>query len=271
MHKRIDIDKGYMTRRDVIRLLGTTTAAALVGLPYQARASALPKTGEDKPNIIFILTDNIQYDDSGFMNHPFIQTPGLDKLAGEGVVFENAFNTTSLCSPSRASILTGAYAHNHGVRNNHTPWTGQKPTFAFVGKWHMPGEGLPDMPYLDLFVSYTYREGQGSYVDCPLIVNGKETQGRKRYLTEELTDRALEFIEERAGADGSRTPFCLYLSHRAQMVPGRHFACTCLTGRPIRHSFRPRTSGGCMRTKKWSCQGRWTPGFRKQTATCSRV
>ena len=230
MHKRIDIDKGYMTRRDVIRLLGTTTAAALVGLPYQTRASALPKTGEDKPNIIFILTDNIQYDDFGFMNHPFIQTPGLDKLAGEGVVFENAFNTTSLCSPSRASILTGAYAHNHGVKNNHTPWTGQKPTFmehlknagydtAFVGKWHMPGEGLPDMPYLDLFVSYTYREGQGSYVDCPLIVNGKETQGRKRYLTEELTDRAISFIEERKNADGSRTPFCLYLSHRAAHPP----------------------------------------------------
>jgi N-acetylglucosamine-6-sulfatase len=68
--------------------------------------------------------------------------------------------------------------------NNHTPWTGRLPTFlqvlkeagyatAFIGKWHMPGEGLPRMPYLDLFVSYTYREGQGSYFHCPLVVNGK--------------------------------------------------------------------------------------------------
>ena len=229
MTKKNEILHADMTRRDVIRLLG---AAAVAGIlqPRPAFGSTLSEPEQDKPNIIFILTDNIQYDDFGFMNHPFIQTPGLDKLAGEGVVFENTFNTTSLCSPSRASILTGAYAHNHGVKNNHTTWTGQKTTFlehlkkagydtAFVGKWHMPGEGLPEMPYLDLFVSYTYREGQGSYVDCPLIVNGEETPSRKRYLTEELTDRALEFIEGRIGADGSRKPFCLYLSHRAAHPP----------------------------------------------------
>jgi N-acetylglucosamine-6-sulfatase len=186
--------------------------------------------GKERPNIIFILMDNIQYDDFGFMNHPFIKTPGLDTLASESVVFANAFNTTSLCSPSRASILTGAYARNHGVLNNHTPWTGQKTTFlelmkqagydtAFIGKWHMPGEGLPKMPYLDLFVSYTYREGQGSYFDCPLIVNGSPAPSRRRDLTEELTDRAIEFIEDSAGSDGSRAPFCLYLSHRAAHPP----------------------------------------------------
>jgi N-acetylglucosamine-6-sulfatase len=209
--------------------MGTAAAAGLMGQFRPAYGDMVSKP--DKPNIIFILADNIQHDDFGFMNHPFIRTPGLDRLAEEGVVFENAFNTTSLCSPSRASILTGTYAHNHGVKNNHTPWTGQKATFlehlkmggydtAFIGKWHMPGEGLPEMPFLDLFVSYTYREGQGSYVDCPLIVNGQPTPPRKKYLTEELTDRAIEFIRERTDADnGSRTPFCLYLSHRAAHPP----------------------------------------------------
>jgi N-acetylglucosamine-6-sulfatase len=219
----------HMTRRDAIKLMGTT-AAGFMGLPHPAYGSAVPGTSSEKPNIVFILSDNIQHDDFGYMNHPFIKTPGLDKLAAEGVVFENAFNTTSLCSPSRASILTGFYPHNHGVKNNHTPWTGQKTTFleylkkagydtAFIGKWHMPGEGLPNIPYLDLFVSYTYREGQGSYFNCPLVVNGTETQPRKEYLTEELTDRAIEFIEATVEADGARRPFCLYLSHRAAHPP----------------------------------------------------
>ena len=222
---RINAD---ISRRDMIRLMGGAAAAGLMGRiwPAYAEASPYPRT----PNIIFILGDNIQHDDFGFMNHPFIQTPGIDRLAGEGVVFENAFNTTSLCSPSRASILTGAYAHNHGVLNNHTPWTGQKTTFlqylkeagydtAFIGKWHMPGKGLPRMPFLDLFVSYTYREGQGSYFNCPLIVNGEETSPRKEYLTEELTDRAMEFMTTRTNADGTRRPFCLYLSQRAAHPP----------------------------------------------------
>ena len=159
----------------------------------------------------------------GFMNHPFIKTPGLDRLAGEGIVFENTFNTTSLCSPSRASILTGTYAHTHRVLNNHTPWTGQKPTFleylskagydtAFIGKWHMPGKGLPDMPYLDLFVSYTYREGQGSYFNCPLIVNGRPEPSEKAYITEEMTRRAIAFIEQNLSEGGGGEATLLHLS-----------------------------------------------------------
>ena len=230
MEKRRNIFEAHMTRKDALRLMGTAAAAGFAGYPLSAYGATAPDLGEEKPNIVFILGDNIQYDDFGFQGHPFIKTPGLDKLASEGVVFANAFNTTSLCSPSRASILTGAYAHNHGVKNNHTPWTGQKTTFleylkragydtAFIGKWHMPGEGLPEMPYLDLFVSYTYREGQGSYFDCPLVVNGVETAPRKRYLPEELTDRAIGFIEQRAGENGSGKPFCLYLSQRAAHPP----------------------------------------------------
>ncbi len=226
-----DIFGRNITRRDMIKLMGSTAAVGLMGLasPVMAGNLQIPKGG--RPNIVFILCDNVQYDDFGFMNHPFIQTPGVDSLARDGIVFENAFITTSLCSPSRASILTGTYAHKHGVKNNHTAWTGQKTTFmeyiknagydtAFIGKWHMPGKGLPTIPSIDLFVSYTYREGQGSYMNCPLIVNGKHTPPKKEYLTEELTDRAIEFMEKnRKRADGSQRPFCLYLSHRAAHPP----------------------------------------------------
>jgi N-acetylglucosamine-6-sulfatase len=235
MRRNDGIFDACMDRRDALRLLAATGAAGLAGLAGTSAANAarLPRKGTrkgKKPNIIFILSDNIQYDDFGFNGHPFIKTPGIDRLAAEGVVFSNGFNTTSLCSPARASVLTGAYARNHGVLNNHTPWTGQKKTFleylkdvgydtAFVGKWHMPGEGLPKMPFLDLFVSYTYREGQGAYLNCPLIVNGVDTPPRKEYLTEELTDRAIEFIEERTQDGETSTPFCLYLSHRAAHPP----------------------------------------------------
>ena len=184
-----------------------------------------------RPDIVFILGDNHNAETMGCAGHPVIETPALDRLAREGVRFENTFNTTSLCSPSRASILTGAYAHTHGVKNNHTPWTGKIPTFlehlsdagyatAFIGKWHMPGDGLPEMPFLDLFVSYTYREGQGAYFDCPMIVNGREVPSRKPYITEEVTDYAIEFIEQAAAKPAAqRRPFAVYLSHRPGHPP----------------------------------------------------
>lgn len=185
----------------------------------------------DRPNIVLILGDNHNAETMSNAGHPVIDTPALDRLAHEGVRFENTFNTTSLCSPSRASILTGTYAHSHGVKNNHTPWTGETPTFlehlseagyatAFIGKWHMPGHGLPEMPFLDLFVSYTYREGQGSYFDCPMIVNGREVPSRKPYITEEVTDYAIEFLEDAtAESPTKRRPFAIYLSHRPGHPP----------------------------------------------------
>ncbi|MDX2454827.1 sulfatase-like hydrolase/transferase [Desulfosarcina sp.] len=198
----------------------------LPGICAELPVSVLPR-----PNLIFILGDNHNADTMGNAGHPFIKTPGMDRLASEGVRFENTFNTTSLCSPSRASILTGAYAHRHGVRNNHTPWTGQGVTFlehlsrngyatAFIGKWHMPGKGLPRMPFLDRFVSYTYREGQGAYFNCPMVVDGQPVPSRKSYITTEVTDYTIEFIEKAVSAPvAGRRPFCLYLAHRPGHPP----------------------------------------------------
>ena len=219
-------------KRQVVFLLAVIFVAfGTFGLLVPPPTGAAERDSPEKPNVIFILSDNCRWDCMGFMGHPFIQTPALDKLASEGVVFENAFNTTSLCSPSRASILTGTYAHTHGVLNNHTPWTGSTPTFfeylkkagyetAFIGKWHMPGEGLPDMPELDLFVSYTYREGQGSYFNCPLVVNGIPQPSEKEYITEEMTRRAVEFMEvQTRKPDREKKPFCIYLSHRTAHPP----------------------------------------------------
>ena len=175
--------------------------------------------GRKPMNLVLILTDDHRYDALGFM-HPFLETPHLDALAGEGVHFKNAFVTTSLCSPSRASILTGLYAHRHRVvDNNHAvpPGTVYFPQYlqqagydtAFVGKWHMGHEGDDPKPGFDRWVSF---RGQGSYLPSPngLNVDGERVP-QKGYITDELTDYAVDWLEDRS----DEAPFFLYLSHKA--------------------------------------------------------
>ncbi len=205
-----------VSRRQALKAAGA--AVAMAGAPSLPAERAL---AAKKPNIVFILTDDHRWDCLGIQGHPFLKTPAMDRLAREGVLFRNAFVTTSLCSPSRASFLTGQYASRHGVQNNFTTWNERNVTFmellkkagystAFIGKWHMPGGGLPELRGVDLFVSFTKKDGQGDYYDCPLFVNHRPVPNRKPYITEELTDYALDFIREKR-----KGPFCLYLSHKA--------------------------------------------------------
>src|SRR5262245_15228619 len=103
----------------VLLLVLATPALPIQGQPAQ-RSLQLTKTPNSKPrNIIFILTDDHRYDAMGFLKgQPFLETPHLDEMARNGVYLKNAFATTALCSPSRASILTGLYAHQHRVVDN---------------------------------------------------------------------------------------------------------------------------------------------------------
>ena len=210
-----------VSRREALKVIGRSAAiAGLAGLGWPSRSRAVRPS--PKPNILFILTDDHRWDCLGAMGHPFLETPNMDRIVHEGLLFENAFVTTSLCSPSRASFITGQYASVHGVQNNFSRWDENKNrTFmeylkgagydtAFIGKWHMPGGGLPQLPGVDLFVSFTRKDGQGDYYDCPIYVNHELTPNRTPYITEELTDYALDFIK----AD-RENPFCLYLSHKA--------------------------------------------------------
>ena len=209
--------KRKTTRRQaIIEMGGGLLSFGLLGVNFPASSPGQ----QTRPNILFILSDDHRWDALSQLGHPVVNTPSLDRLAREGVLFDNAFCTTSLCSPSRASFLTGMYAHNHGVKNNMTPWNNAHVTFletlhqagyetAFIGKWHMPGE-FPKLRGLDRFVTFTVDGGQGRYFNCPLIVDGEEIASRKEYITEELTDYALEFLDQRGDK-----PFCLYLSHKA--------------------------------------------------------
>lgn len=217
-----------ISRRQTLRIIGGALAAGATEFGLVSRVAGAVKgpTPEKKPNIVFILSDDHRADTMGNAGHPFIKTPTLDRLAREGVKFTNTFATTPLCSPSRGCFLTGQYAHRHGVKNNYTPWNDRNVTFlellkkagyknAFFGKWHMPGR-LPNLlgKALDRFVTFTASGGQGIYFDCPLIIDGVLTERKGKYLTEDLTDLALDFIrKEKEG------PFCVYLAHKAPHQP----------------------------------------------------
>lgn len=199
----------------------------------RAPSLGLPKLDGGRPrNIILILTDDHRYDALGFMKgQPFLETPHLDALARGGVHMKNACVTTALCSPSRASILTGLYAHRHRVVDNNHPVPAGTTFFpqylqhagyetAFIGKWHMGGEGDDPQPGFDHWVSF---RGQGTYLPSPdgLNVDGRRVP-QKGYITDELTDYALDWLSGRKGDK----PFFLYLSHKgvhSEFIPAeRH-------------------------------------------------
>src|SRR5262245_43307791 len=95
-----------------------TALRSLVVLAVVALTAHL--SAASRPNVLFILCDDLRPAALGCYGSPHVKTPNIDRLAKEGVLFKNTFCTTSLCSPSRASILTGLYAHSHGVRDNFT-------------------------------------------------------------------------------------------------------------------------------------------------------
>jgi N-acetylglucosamine-6-sulfatase len=179
--------------------------------------------GAKKHNIVFILTDDHRYDAMGFMGHPFMKTPHLDSIAEEGVHLRNAFVTTSLCSPSRASILTGLYTHKHRVIDNNRLEQEDTVYFsqylqqqgydtAYFGKWHMGSHSDHQRQGFDHWVSFA---GQGHYWSpnekWTLNVNGQRVQ-QKGYITDELTDYAIDWMKEKQRKE---KPFMMYLSHKA--------------------------------------------------------
>ncbi|HYO83723.1 MAG TPA: sulfatase [Bryobacteraceae bacterium] len=194
--------------------------ALLSGLGAVAASAAQVRASRPR-NIIFILTDDHRHDALGFLKgQPFLETPHLDSMARDGAHVRNAFVTTALCSPSRASILTGKYAHKHQIVDNNTPIPPgtryfpellQKAGYktAFCGKWHMGAESDAPQPGFDHWVSF---RGQGSYYPSKngLNVNGNRVP-QKGYITDELTDYALNWLNDVP----KEQPFFLYLSHKA--------------------------------------------------------
>jgi N-acetylglucosamine-6-sulfatase len=196
----------------ILVAIASLTACTSSSQPRVVQAPGRP------PNIVFILVDDMRWDDFAAGGHPFIETPNMDRLAREGVRFLNAFATTPLCSPSRASLLTGQYARTHGIIDNTSRPSHQLPVFpldlqragyttGFFGKWHMGNDASP-RPGFDRWVALP---GQGEAVDPHVNIDGNAQQ-LKGYVTDVLTDHVDEFIRS-AGA--ASKPFLAYLAHKA--------------------------------------------------------
>ncbi|MBE0535100.1 MAG: sulfatase [Phycisphaerae bacterium] len=173
-----------------------------------------------RPNVLLILTDDQRWDAIGLGGSRHLKTPHTDRLGREGIHFQNTFCTTSLCSPSRATILSGLYAHAHGVVDNFTEYPKNLQSFpmvlqsqgydtAYVGKWHM-GEANDDpRPGFNWFVTH---KGQGKYFDTEFNFNGQRREVVKGYYTHAVTDMAEDWLN-RPRREGK--PWLLMIGHKA--------------------------------------------------------
>jgi arylsulfatase A-like enzyme len=186
--------------------------------PEAELSEAYQVDADRRPNVIVVVVDDLRWDELGVAGHPFLETPNIDALAQEGAYFTNAFHSVPLCSPNRASILTGQYPSRHGVIDNvaRNRLSHRLQTFpqalqddgyetAFLGKWHMGNDPTP-RPGFDYWVAIP---GQGRTMNPELYEEGRihEVPG---YITDVLTDRAVSFIETVRDK-----PFFLYIGHKA--------------------------------------------------------
>ena len=171
-----------------------------------------------RPNFIVILIDDLRYDEFGAGGHPYMRTPHIDRLAHEGALFERAFHTTSICSPNRASIMTGQYASRHGIIDNvaRGAMSHRLPNYhlelqklgyetAHIGKWHMGNDGMP-RPGYDFWVSY---DGHGRIVNPRLCHDGKYVD-HTGYITDIMNSLAVEWLEKKHDK-----PWSLFFAHKA--------------------------------------------------------
>jgi arylsulfatase A-like enzyme len=197
------------------RLLVLALFLAACGKPLE-RPPGPPSS--ERPNLIVILVDDLRWDEFRAGGHPYLETPNIDRLAAEGALFTNAFHAVPLCSPNRATLLTGQFPSRHGIIDNVArslashhletfPMALQTAGYrtAFLGKWHMGNDPTP-RPGFDYWAAMP---GQGRSVNPELFEDGK-LHVVPGYTTDLLTDRAVAFIERER-----ERPFLVYLAHKA--------------------------------------------------------
>ncbi len=204
--------------------LAVVLAVAGCGDGGSARTNTAPagvggSQAASRPNIVFVLTDDQRWDAISLSGHETPATPNIDRIGREGVYFRNAFATTALCSPSRASILTGMYAHAHGVRDNFTEFPEDTRTWplelqragyetAYIGKYHMGENNDDPRPGFDYFATH---RGQGQYFDTEWRINGGDRRVIPGYYTHVVTDLAEEWIRGRS----NDRPWSIMVGHKA--------------------------------------------------------
>jgi N-acetylglucosamine-6-sulfatase len=214
--------KPSSTGRALSRLAVLILTATAPLLSAGAASQGLCAGKSSPPNVVFILTDDQRWDCLNCVGHSALKTPNMDRVAREGTRFANMFCTTSLCSPSRASMLSGLYPHAHGVVNNFTDYPANFRSFpqqlqaagyqtAYIGKWHMDENNDSPRPGFNYWASH---QGQGKYYDTPFNINGRRDV-LKGYYTTRVTDLAVDWIK----GQQQNHPFMLMLGHKAPHTP----------------------------------------------------
>lgn len=167
-----------------------------------------------RPNILFIMSDDHAYQAISAYSDKLIQTPNIDEIAEQGIIYNKAFVTNSICAPSRAVILTGKYSHLNGVRGNSEVFDGSQQTLpkilqasgyqtAIVGKWHLKSHPTG-------FDYWNVLPGQGDYYNPDFIKQGKDTT-YTGYVTEIITKLSLLWLKN----TDENKPFFLMMHHKA--------------------------------------------------------
>jgi arylsulfatase A-like enzyme len=201
--------------REVRRVSAIVLVVASAAAAASGRAQG-PAAG--RPNILFIMTDDHAAHAIGAYGSKVNTTPHLDRIAREGALLTSVFATNSICTPSRAAILTGQYSHLNGV-TVFNRFDSSRMTVArllqqggyhtgMVGKWHLGSDPAG-------FDRWEILPGQGAYVDPVMYTASGQTQYTGRYVTDVITERALEFLETRPRTK----PFFLMMHHKAPHRP----------------------------------------------------
>ena len=223
-----------MANRTLYRLCLPPVLMLLFAVPIAAQTS-------DRPNILFILLDDLGWKDAGYAGSDFYQTPNIDQLAATGMIFTDAYSAAANCAPARACLLSGQYTPRHQIYNvgtklrgnpkfsrlKHVPGTKtldpkiitwaeriQKANYktAIMGKWHLSDDPLPYG--FDINIGGTHAGSPPKGYFPPNKVPGLKDSPKGEYLTDRLHDEALDFIEENRSQ-----PWCLFLSHFSVHTP----------------------------------------------------
>ena len=176
--------------------------------------------GQQRPNIIYIMSDDHDADAISAYNKKFIHTPNIDRLAKEGVLFTRAFVANSICGPVRATVITGQHSHKNGMKDNRTRFDSSRITMpklmqqggyqtALIGKWHLHS-------YPTGFDFWKILPGQGLYFEPRFISMKGDTSTYHGYASDVITGEALQWLD---GRDRGK-PFLMQLHHKA---PHRYF------------------------------------------------
>ncbi len=204
------------TRREFLKKVGYAAASAggLSFLTGCATTGRMTSAGKARPNIVFIMTDDHASHALSCYGSRINKTPNLDRIANEGMRFDNCFCTNSICAPSRAVILTGKYSHINGVIDNKVRFDGSQQIFpkllqkagyetAMIGKWHLKSSPTG-------FDYWCVLPGQGDYHN-PSFIEMDAKRRYRGYVTDIITDKSIEWLKKRDG----RKPFCLMYQHKA--------------------------------------------------------